>query len=441
MTLAGRGRDATLITSTHEFGTLRINSNTEVRSLTASNVGVPSSDSAFPAPFGIGGFVDPAPNVGPISNVRLTDVSGKSIAASGTNNARQGIYLCANQSFITNVTAEADGGNFSLGLRADCADGGAMFIDGLKVSSKGGALGVRGAYLAGGGPWKDIQAFVRTTATAQTVFGIRVFTNTATAGSVLINPLINIESPVDYMAHTDPGGVTIDGLRIERAEVAVRGGSIHLSRLNGTYMRGINATHYPADFFGANIHDTDVWVEVLDTASALGGSANGIQLNSSGGELVQVKVKVECEAATNVPCTGILRRQATVSVAPQGMLFVSNANVFVTQENPGVGGISRAVNVAAGDIGINNSRIHTFQLTQAEPSATLLVGNSASLQALNSALLSDGPFAVGVGGTLGSVGTGVLRLHSNSLLGTITGTAVCIGNSTLADAFLATTCP
>lgn len=290
VSLTGRGQDVSLITSANTVGTVLFASNTQGRRFTARSTGVPPDDNS--SIFGIGAATAALDNT-PVSNVRFENITGESVGVSALG-GRWGIYFCASDSFLVNDIGRAQSGDFGIGLRADCQTAKGLLIDGLTLTASGSVGGVRGAFLAGGGPWSNIKVFLdQPPATgAAGSFGIRVFPNTIDAGAAILNAVISIEG-------NNPAGTTtvslIEGLRIDTgADVDVKGLFVDISKVKAAFISGVRLQADNTSTHIVHVSDADIHVTGVQDAAQQPGGIFGIRAQGAAPELARVKIKVEC---------------------------------------------------------------------------------------------------------------------------------------------------
>ncbi len=428
VTLVGRGQDATVITSANVQVTVLLASDSQARRLTVRNTGQPPDDNGFA--FAIGAAT-PAFD-GSVSNVTIEDVTGESIAASGTFGTRLGIYFCASASRLSNSIGRGQGGNFSFGMRADCPDSTGNLLDGLTLFSSGGAVGMRGAYLAGGGAWRNIKVFVDQSAPTGNggVYGIRVFANNVGVGAALIDTLISING------NNSASTVLIEGVRVEAADIDFKGLVVNLENVKAISVVGIRLNANDTTPHRVRISDADVRITGLQDAAQGPGGMRGIRASGAAPEIARTKIKVECLAGGHNGCIGIWREPNLNGNPSQlGELNLEQVSIETGHDAPadnsaqsfgylGIGSVrisnsslrvlrsafdefQSGVNTqdATADIRVHNStiEIESANTSPATPNCVLAMGNGGSVELLGSYV--DGSSCAPVGPTLTCAGT------------------------------------
>jgi len=359
-TLVGRGQDATIITSTNAQGTVLLASDSHARRFTARNTGQPPDDNS--AAFGIGAAT-PAFDNTPVTNVTIEEVTGESIAASGTPGARWGIYSCASESRITNAIGNGQGGNNSFGMRADCSTSKDTFVDGLTLSSSGGAVGIRGAYWAGGGVWSNVKVFVDQTQPtgANGIFGIRITKNDLGEGAGLINALISING--DYQnGTTTPGNV--EGLHVDvaNASVVIKAPVVIVQNVKAVSIFGIRINADNTSQHAVLISDADVRVTGVQFAGQSGGSIQGVVAQGAAPELVHSKIKVECLPGGYNFCGGIQQvPNATGTGLQSGTLVLDQVSIENGHDAPSDTSAQSVAYQGVGPARIDNSTLRVLR--------------------------------------------------------------------------------
>lgn len=441
VTIAGAGREATVITSSSSQGTLLLASNAHARRLTARNTGI--SDDEFGATFGIGagGFPTPAP----VQNVSLEEVTGEAVAAPGTLAARHGIYLCANGARVIDSIGRGEGGNFSFGMRNDCgnnASGDNVLIDGLTLYSSGGAEGVRGLYIGGGGSWNNVRVFVEANATADTVFGVRVWASAINAGALFSNLLVNIEG--------DPAASTIssvvEAVRVESADIDFKGLVVSMEDVEATNVVGLRVNAIPpgpAPLHVVAVTDAVISVSGLQRASAGFGGVYGVRAFNSALQLSLAKINVSCLPGGANICTGVRRESQAAGLQP-GYFLIDHSSIVVGHVDPLDAGTAQSRGYEGeGQARITNSSLRVLRSPDGESHAgLLLLGAAAEVSVQNSSvevLSTATPTAdCWIGGDGGS-----LQLMGSHVRGGICTSAVsltCAGNTKQGTGFLASGC-
>ncbi len=330
VSLIGRGQDVSLITSANVQGTVLFASNTQARRFTARNTGLPA-DSSFA--FGIGAAPSALDGT-TVSNVRFDSITGESVGVSALG-GRWGIYFCASNSSLVNSIGRGQSGNFGFGMRADCQTANGMMIEGVTLFARDSVGGVRGAFLAGGGAWSNIKAFLNQSQTTGTAgsYGLRVLPNTIDVGAGILNAAISIEG-------NNPAGATtialIEGLRIENgADVVVKGLFVDINKVKAASITGVRLNADNTSTHNVHISDADIHVSgVQDAAQGFGG-IYGVRAQGSAPELARVKIKVECLPNGYNFCGGVTQQpNATGSGMQAGTLTLDQVTIETGHDAP-----------------------------------------------------------------------------------------------------------
>jgi len=442
VTIAGAGQESTLITSTFPQGTLLLASYSHAKRLTARNTGIPPTDNDFT--FGIGAM---APTTfGLVQDISLEDVTGDSEAPSGSVGARHGITLCTTGARLHNVVARAAGGNFSFGLRSDCfndLNSNGLSIDGLTLISRGGAQGVRGAYIAGGGPWLNVKVFVDTNATAGSVYGIRAFHSALDAGAAFTNLFVNISG--EFVASTTAGSV-VEGVRLESADILFKGLVVNLEHVRAQQIAAVRVTTLAT---GPNpvpdvvyMHDATITVDGLQQADLGGGNLIGVRAINAALQLTHSSVRVTCDAGATNPCIGVRRESLAPGLQP-GALVLDQVSIEVAHVDPSdTGALSRGYE-GEGPMRMVNSSVRVLRSPDGESQAGLLAtAANADFRVVDSSIEIVSTTTPTADCTLGGTG-GTIEVFSSHLQGNVCtagATLTCAGNTRRGAGFLASSC-
>ncbi len=449
VTLIGQGQDASIITSANAQGTVKLASDTHIRNFTARNTGTPptSNDAAF----GIAAATDPASNSAtPADNVTLENVTGESTGAAAQGaGARQGIYVCASNSRIVGVTGKGIGGDFSLGMRADCTQQRSLFIDGLTVFSSGGYTGVRGLYIAGGGPWSNIKVFVdantgAAAALAPTVYGIRVFSNTVNVGAGIMHLFINVSGNLATAAPP----TLVEGIKVEvGADVWFKDVGVNMEDIKGQFISGVRAWGNETSGNVLKMIDTSITVAGIQDAAAGPGNIWGLRLQGASPEFTRANIKVKCLAGGANGCVGIERSvQTTGSTLQPGTLVLDQVTAEVGHIDPAASGAPSST--AYRDIAAARVVNSTLRVTRSPADNEPMTGINANapgadIRVSNSTV--ETVDATGANpGCVTSGSSGAMELYMNHFAGPgCTGgtTMTCAGNTKRGSGLLASTCP
>lgn len=313
-TLIGKGQSATLITSAfidsaNGSATLQLSANTEARQLTARNTGV--SSLATDNTFGIAAFGSSPSSPVAIGGVRLHSVTGESIAASGAVGGRAGMYLCVFNSTATEITARASGGQFAMGLRADCPNSG-LSIDGALLQAEGGSLGVRGTYLTTGANsrWSRLRVQVIASNSVETAYGIRFMA----LGSFPSNGPRGVLSDSSVRVSGIGSGTVptfrVEGITVENAAQieAIERTLVHLDGVRGNLVSGmrlLDRTSNTPALAALRIRDSEIRVSALYEPTVGVGEIMGLRTEGYPPALHGVRIDVECRSGDVGPCLGM----------------------------------------------------------------------------------------------------------------------------------------
>lgn len=442
VTIAGAGQEATLITSAFANGTLLLASNAHARRLTARNTGIPPTDAD--STYGIGAA--DAATLGLVQGISLEDVAGESIAPSGSAGSRQGILLCTSGARVTHVTGRGEGGKFSYGMRSDCgiaANSAGLLINGLTLFSSGGTLGVRGAYLAGGGFWSDILVIVDANASADTVYGVRVLANTIGAGALLNNLSVSINGAGSVS--TTPNS-TVEAVRADSADIDFKGLRIAVNDVAATQVSGLRVNAIPPGATPVHrvaIQDARIAVSGIQQANLGAGGIYGVRLVNSALQLTDASIKVDCLAGGFNLCEGV-RRQSQAPGLQAGGVVLDRVSIEVGHADPADASAQSRGYDGEGAARIVNSSIRVLRSGDGEfHSGIATLSADADIRVANTSIeiiSTTTPTADCVlSGTAGSI-----ELYASHVQGSqcAAGASLsCAGNTKRGSGFLASTCP
>lgn len=455
--LTGKGQSATLITSafvSSSLGsaTLQLSADTEVQQLTARNTGVPSSGTENT--FGIAAFGASPSGPVAIGGVRLHSVTGESSAASGSPGGRAGVYLCAFQSIASEITARAFGGQFAMGLRADCPNSG-LSIDGALLQAEGASLGVRGTYLTSGpnSRWSRLQVQVTASASVETAYGIRFmalgnFPSSGPSG-VLSDSSVSIAGAGSSASTTDRlEAITVeDGAQI----LAIERTRIHLDNVRSRSIIGIRlrdaSTNTPS-LAALRIRDSEVSINAMQEPSLGTGETVGLRAEGYPPLLRGLDIKVECRSGDIAPCIGMAQPENWSAPPGAGEWLIEQSRVQVRHVNSGGGGARSAALQAMGRIRIESSSLGLLRSAGEEPVNLLRWLGPAARIDVNHSTLSSASAVNGSSTCLfehfnGPGGSG--EWYGNHLRGVRCDgglvNLVCAGNTLRGSGFLAGSCP
>lgn len=300
VTLAGRGQAATLLSSAHPQATILLPSHSTVRDLQVRNTGLP----ALTTDVAIALSARDPDSETLRQNISVERVTAYSFAASGSLGARIGMSLCVIDSQVREVVGVAEGGQFAMGLRMDCALSANNRIDGARLYAEGASDGVRGAYLAGSGDWSGLEVELRTTPGMSNVFGIRVLDD-GVFGPVgrLRDSRVRIDGS---SLVTTSQNLFISGVQVEYAvEVELEGIDVALHRVRGARVSGIRFT---ADSLVSHLYtlrDVDIEIDGVQEAALGAGGLIGLRLEGAMPHVFDADIRVRCEAGSTYLCQGI----------------------------------------------------------------------------------------------------------------------------------------
>lgn len=442
-TLAGRGRAATLVTSSVATAlgslltaaTITLRSNTAVRDLTARNTGI----SAIPE-FGTSGIEAYDPDVFQqvVVNVSLVRVTGESVAAAGSSGQRAGVSLCVANSEVRDVAGRAFGGEYGMGLRSDCTGEG-VIIDGAELEARESTLGLRGAYLAGGGLWRNITVALETHPGLLNVYGIRLFP--AGGDTVeLVTPKIIIRGN-DILASTQTS--LIEGIRIEHGiDASISGASIALERVKGVSVSGLRASADNTTQATTRLVGADIRISAVQDAATGPGSIQGLRLQGTAPQILHSNIDVRCLAPGYNTCYGIHQQQPTGNLVQPGPLQLEHSRVLARHDDPADGSAATmGLNLAGPGI-VRESTVGVVRSSDLEFHFAIRLTHAASVRVHGSTVSADTPSNPANSCSVG--GDGTAELFGNVVFGQFScGTPItynCAGNTRAGAGFLAAGC-
>lgn len=454
-TLRGRGPES-VITSSFTVGsaiggsaTLQLSSNTAARDLMAINTGVPAGDPAISV-WGINAS-DPLAVETLAQNVSLERVVGEASAAVGEFGQRAGIRLCASNSRATQVTGRSFGGQFNMGLRADCAMTSNLVIDGAVVESAQASDGARAAYFVAGpgNVWQGIEARVDISSTAQSAYGIRFLTPgsffaAGPAGQLADSTIRLVGNPAAAAAATTISGVqTDDGAQLaamQRVDVVLDG--VRGGRVSGLYLRD-QSSNTPA-LAGLLVQDSTVLVTGVQD-SALGSfDLFGIRIEGFAPQLSNVTVKVHCLAGSSLGCIAAGQSQGAALLAGAEPLKVDRSQFLATHAAPAANGIGVALQLKS-SAQIRATQLRVVRGTTEPVTAVNLIDPAARISIVGSGVVAtDSANANTLCLLAGPAGASGELLGSQVQGSRCDGGQVslsCAGNTARGSGFLASTCP
>lgn len=447
-TLVGRGEGATLITSGSANGTVLLASHSHVRQLTARNTGTPATDND--STFGIGAA---GPNRERVQGVSLQQVTGEAIGAAGTPGARQGLYLCTADSVVRHATGRGVGGNYSFGLRSDCGnahESTGLHIDGLRLFASGGGLGLRGAYLAGGGHWRGIAVRMEVNHSSETNYGLRIWPGADGAAAEVTDLSVHI-SGGDLATPT--ANILTEAVRLENGvAITFHQARLEIDRVRSAFASGIR--HFGDDSNTAVVrwHDLDLRMATLTDAAASAPftSHHGLRLFGASPELHRSRLRVSCLAGSVSLCTGIRRELPpgspnTATTALQaGPLRLEQVSVEVGHVDPADAGAQSIGYEGLGPVRMVDSTLRVVLSPDAEQHTALgLTGTDPNVQVIDSRLELVHPTQLDGGCVLRGNAAG-LELFDSYFEGHGCTNGVplaCSGNTKRGTGFLAGSCP
>lgn len=455
--LIGKGQAATVITSAfsrqaNHSATLQLSANTEVRQLTARNTGISTIDTENT--FGIAANDDSQTDATPIGGVRLQDVTGESIAPTGALGGRAGIYFCAFNSSASDITGRAYGGQYAMGLRADCP-GFELSIDGAQLEAADASLGIRGTYLVGGrgSRWSRLRVRIDVPASAESAYGIRFlgagsFSSTGPAG-VLSDSSVLITGPGSATTST----LRADGIAVENgAQIeAIEGARIRLNGVRAASVVGIRlrdaSSNTPA-LAALRIRDSELRISAMQEPALGIGETVGLRAEGYPPLVHGLDLQLECRSGDVAPCIGLAQPENWTEPNGAGEWRIERSRVQVRHVNSGGGTARSAALQAKGRTRIEASSLGLLRSAGQEPVNLLRWLSPAARidiqhSTLTSANASDGNAtclfehfnSAGAGGEwFGNHLQGV-RCDGGQL------NLICAGNTLRGSGFLAGSCP
>lgn len=443
VTLVGRGQNASIITGAQTTNTYVVGfrSHSQGREFTVRST--PSAASAWAIGIhGAASFNDPVDDV-LISHVTADTQSPTAVAGA----TRFGISACMNNSTIEHSTAIARGGSSATALAANCAMTGAggnfMTLSDLRLFASGAGITVRGANLAGGGPWKDLFVLAQVDqATITNAIGLLIQYNALDVGAGLVDSNIVLNGSVQMTS----ANAYAHGLHLASPDLNVRNLHVGVEDVSAQYVRGVYAYADAADH-EPEISGLSVNLEAVQYAAAGAGEVAGIAYNHAGGRLVDGNIFVDCDEAAYNRCAGF-HRFSNGGNPSQGRLELDRATFTVRVSNPADGSVqSVGIRMDDGDIAVRNSSLRVLRSALDEyaaaidipvPEVNAIFENSTlSVEAVNP---TPAPVSAVLNGNTGS-----REFYGNTIRGAFNNTGgstpICIGNAAVGSGFLASTCP
>ena len=439
-TLSGRSQLSTRILSTSSIAAVRFASNTEGRDFTAVATGTPADGTSAVTAV----MANSVANDGPVQNVRIEHVTGSAEGANGALGARNGFYICTTNSRVSNVSGFAQGGQFGVAFRADCQNGQGNIFEHVVATTSGSTTGLRGAYLSGArSTWTDFKANVAYNATAESTYGIRVFSSPLNAPSLLSDAIVHIAGNAIQQAVES----AVEGIRIDNANVEVERSRVTLEATRVAYAWGMRINSIDGN---PVVRVTDVNVSMSGVQAPVGGFGEmvGIISVNAAPQLSRVRVDVRCTAGGTNGCHGILRRaNPMLGNLQSGILTVDHADVSVVQVNAADSTAFTTAFLAIGQSRITGSTLSVQRSPFGENHSVVSTPTDASVLVLDSTLLVDSTATPTPDCVLG--GNGSSDLIGSVIQGNIcvSGPApACVGVSRRAygsvlRGFFASTCP
>lgn len=455
--LIGKGQAATVITSAfsrqaNHSATLQLSANTEVRQLTARNTGISTIDTENT--FGIAANDDSQTNAMPIGGVRLQDVTGESIAPTGALGGRAGILFCAFNSSASDITGRAFGGQYAMGLRADCPGFG-LSIDGAQLEAADASLGIRGAYLIGGrgSRWSRLRIRIDVPASAESAYGIRFlsagsFNSTGPAG-VLSDSSVLITGPGSATTST----LRAEGIAVENAAQieAIEGTRIRLDGVRAASVVGIRlrdaSSNTPA-LAALRIRDSELRISAMQEPALGIGETVGLQAEGYPPVLQGLDIQLECRSGDVAPCIGLAQPESWSEPNGAGEWLIERSRVQVRHVNSGGGAARSAALQAMGRTRIEASSLGLLRSAGQEPVNLLRWLSPAARIDINHSTLTSANAvdgnptclfehfnSAGAGGEWFGNHLQGLRCDGSQL------NLVCAGNTLRGSGFLAGSCP
>lgn len=453
--ISGRGADSR-ITSSFTVGveiggaaTLQLSSNTSARDLQAINTGVPVGDPAI-AVWGINAG-NPNNLDGLVQNVSLQRVIGVASAAVGEPGQRAGIRLCASNSRATQVTGKAVGGQFTMGLRADCALSSRLVIDGAVLESAQARDGARGAYFVAGpgNVWRGIEAAVEITETAQSAFGIRFFGPGVFFASGPVGSLSDSSIHLFGNASQAAAAATVSGLQtedgaqlalVQRVEVVLE--SVRGGRVSGVYLRD-KSSNTPA-LAALSIRDSTVVVKGLQDAALGNFDLFGVRIEGYAPQIANLSVKVSCLAGSSIGCIALGESQTAPIIAGTQPLQIDRSDLQAGHNAPAANGHTVALQLKS-QARVHGTRLRVVQAATESVQAVSLIDPGARLSIQGSSVVSTNSTDANTLCLLAGPGGASAELLGNQLQGARCDTGqvslTCAGNTVRGSGFLAATCP
>jgi hypothetical protein len=449
--LIGRGQLATLITSSASTAdpsaAVRLASHTAARDFTARNTGVPTVATTSVVGLAARGTVDV---MLPVENVRVQRVTGESIAPTGSNGQRAGLNFCASFSHFEQVTGNAEGGQFAMGMRADCALSEQNFIDGVLLNVRGASDGLRGTYLAGGGPWNNIRVFIDASPSVQNIFGIRIFANSTDDGAMLSDAGVSING-TDLVSAVSTGN--IDGVRVDYgAAIDFKDLVVNLENVKAAIVAGVRIVGDAGSPHVVRLTDLDVRLRGVQAAATGPGGLYGVFANGALLQVEDARIHLDCLAPGFNRCVGIQRAQppgppgTPSTVLQAGTSVLDQVRIEVGHVDPADGSATSFAYDGQGPARIENSSLRVHRSADGEFATVLNVADASNALRVHQSVLAleqaadpnNGCLLAGVSGA--NVEWASLHVQGQTCAGG-TVTVSCAGITRRGSGFLAASCP
>lgn len=439
VTLTGRGESASRIQSANIETTVRLTPQTSLRQLSVVNTGIPASTgiaSAISA-------MDPADNLVTLSGIVIENVNAETNAAFGTPGLRNAIVACLVDSRISRVSAHATGGEYGMGLRNGCRTTNNVTIEQLKVGAAGASLGLRGAYLAGGGLWSGVSANLETHPGLESAYGIRVFSNDVGAAAALLDSTVSIQG--NGAPATNPFS-RIEGIRVESADIVFRGVNVFVENVDarniaGLHLQAIPFGPDPLSVFSGN--GLNLVVSGRQRASLGFGNIHGIYIVNAAPDLNGAHVFVDCLAGGANGCYGV-HRIVDAAGLQAGNMLLNQVAIDIGHRDPADASAQSFGLNARGPVRMTNSSIRLRRSVDGESHAGVIGGNADSdIRVVSSTIEVEDAASANAGCAIGGgAGTGELFNSHIQGNGCTSGLVLtCAGNSKRGAGFLAGACP
>lgn len=449
--LAGQSQAATLVTAARGEPqpsaaltlavSVLLSAHAGARDLTVRNTGIPTILDYGTA--AIGAYL-PFVYQGPTTGVRLERVTGETITPAGSLGQRVGIYLCASDSEVRNVTGRSIGGQFGMGLRSDCPASSGLLVDQLRVEARVSSLGLRGSYLAGSGIWRDLHVVIDTHPGVETVFGIRFLS----VGGPIVQGLL--QNPHVTIRGSDPVSAAqtalVEGIRLENGHVPrIERATIRIDQVKAVQVAGLRMVADDTVSETLHLDHADIRVSAVQNAALGAGFVTGLRLQGAAPQLRNSTFDVRCLAPGYNDCIGILQQQPGTGGGMQaGSLRLESSQVLARHDDPADASANTHGLVVVGTAAVRESTVRVVRTADLELHfAVRLDGGAANVRVHGSTLHADTPSNPANACSIG--GPGNAELFGNVVFGQFgcgTGTVFnCAGNTRAGAGFLAAGCP